>query len=193
MNLLEEQQIISAVLGGDADAYAMLVKRYQQPIFNMIYRMTGSPEDAADLAQDAFIKAYEQLYRFREGKKFFPWLYTIALNHTRNFLRKNKTTRTVAIEDCELHTNSDHVAQEEDRMCAQLDSQRIQGALARLPWEYREAVILRYREELPMEDIATALSISLSGAKMRVHRGLKKLREILETNDDGNRNASSPI
>jgi RNA polymerase sigma-70 factor, ECF subfamily len=78
-------------------------------------------------------------------------------------------------------------------MCAQLDFQLLQDTLARLQWEYREAVILRYREELPMEDIATALSISLSGAKMRVHRGLKKLREILETSDDGNRNASSPI
>jgi RNA polymerase sigma-70 factor, ECF subfamily len=190
MDPLEEQRVISAVLDGDADAYAMLVNRYQQPIFNMIYRMTGSREDAADLAQDAFIRAYEQLYRFHEGKKFFPWLYTIALNHTRNFLRKNKTGRTVAIDDCELHTNSDHASQEEDKICALLDCQRIQGALTRLSWEYREAVILRYREELPMEDVATALSISLSGAKMRVHRGLKKLREILETNDDGNRNAS---
>jgi RNA polymerase sigma-70 factor, ECF subfamily len=181
MDQLEEQRIISAVLSGDVDAYAMLVNRYQQPIFNMIYRMTGSREDAADLSQDAFIRAYEQLYRFREGKKFFPWLYTIALNHTRNFLRKNKTSRTIAIEDCELHSDSDHIAQEEDKMCAQLDFQRLQGALGRLPWEYREAVILRYREELPMEDIAAALSISLSGAKMRVHRGLKKLREILES------------
>jgi RNA polymerase sigma-70 factor, ECF subfamily len=193
MDPLEEQQIISAILDGDADAYAVLVNRYQQPIFNLTYRMTGSVEDAADLAQDAFIKAYEQLYRFHTGRKFFPWLYTIALNHTRNFLRKSKTARTVAIDDFEMHSDSDHAAWEEDKMCAQLDCQRVQRALTILPWEYREAVILRYREELPMEDIATALSLSLSGAKMRVHRGLKKLREILETNDDGNRNTSSPI
>jgi RNA polymerase sigma-70 factor (ECF subfamily) len=168
----------------------MLVNRYEQPIFNMIYRMTGSREDAADLAQDAFIKAYEQLYRFREGKKFFPWLYTIALNHTRNFLRKHRSGRIVAVDDFELHTDSDHAAYEEDKICAQLDCQRLQGAIQKLPWEYREAVILRYREELPMEDIAAALTISLSGAKMRVHRGIKKLREILETKDDGNQNAS---
>jgi RNA polymerase sigma-70 factor, ECF subfamily len=61
MNHIEEQQIIAAVLDGDADAYAMLINRYQQPIFNMVYRVTGSHADAADLAQDAFIKAYEQL------------------------------------------------------------------------------------------------------------------------------------
>jgi RNA polymerase sigma-70 factor (ECF subfamily) len=180
MDRLEEQQVISAVLGGNADAYAVLIDRYQQPIFNLVYRMTGSRADAADLAQDAFIKAYEQLYRFRQEKRFFPWLYTIALNHTRNFLRRNKTANEVAIEDCELYSGSDCTAQEEDKMCAQLDCQRLQGALNKLPWEYREAVMLRYHEELPMQEIATALSLSVSGAKMRVHRGLKKLREILE-------------
>lgn len=184
MDPSEEQRIITAVLSGDADAYAMLVTRYEQPIFNLTYRMTGSLEDAADLAQDAFIKAYEQLYRFQSGRRFFPWLYTIALNHTRNFLRKNRGARITAVEDLELHSESEHAAWEEDKMCAQLDCQRLQGALARLPWEYREAVILRYREELSMEDIAMALSLSLSGAKMRVHRGLKKLREILEIDSD---------
>jgi RNA polymerase sigma-70 factor, ECF subfamily len=72
MNQFEEQQIVSAVLGGDVDAYAMLVNRYQQPILDMICRMRGSPEDAGDLARDAFIKAYEQLYRFWEVNKFSP-------------------------------------------------------------------------------------------------------------------------
>lgn len=192
MGQLEEQQIISAILDGDADAYAMLVNRYQRPIFNLAYRMTGSQADAADLTQDAFIKAYEQLYRFREGKSFFPWLYTIALNHTRNFLRKSKNSKVTASADCDLHTDSHYAGQEEEKICGRLDSQRLQGALLALPWEYREALILRYREELPMEDIASALSISLSGAKMRVHRGLKKLREIMELNNDGKQNASSP-
>jgi RNA polymerase sigma-70 factor, ECF subfamily len=190
MNHIEEQQIIAAVLGGDIDAYAMLINRYQQPIFNMIYRMTGSHADAADLAQDAFIKAYEQLYRFHQGKNFFPWLYTIALNQARNFLRKNRNQKMVPVKEFEDHSGLDYAAQQEDRMCVELDSQRLQGALAKLPWEYREAVLLRYREELPMEDIAVALSISVSGAKMRVQRGLKKLRHIMELYDHGNQNAS---
>lgn len=183
MDRIEEQQVIAAVLGGDAEAYAVLINRYQQPIFNLTYRMTGSRADAADLAQDAFVKAYEQLYRFRKEKRFFPWLYTIALNRTRDFLRKDRTANTVAIENCDLYSGSEGTAQEEDKMCVQLDCQRLQGALERLPWEYREAVILRYHEELPMGEIATALSISVSGAKMRVHRGLRKLREILELKD----------
>jgi len=184
MDQLEEQRIISAVLDGDVNAYAVLIHCYQRPIFNLICRMTGSQVDAADLAQDAFIKAYEQLYRFQKGRRFFPWLYTIALNRTRNFLRKRKNDKTLPIDDCELPFPSDPVAEEEEKICMHLDSQRLQTALFRLPWEYREAVILRYHEELPMEDIANALSISVSGAKMRVHRGLKKLREILESKNN---------
>lgn len=180
MNQFEEEQIVSAVLNGNVDAFAVLIQCYQQPIFNLICRMTGSHADAADLAQDAFIKAYEQLYRFRQGKRFFPWLYTIALNHTRNFLRKRKNDRTLPIDDCELPNGSNPVTEAEEQMCMQLDSQRLQGALGKLPWEFREAVILRYREELSMDEIAEALSLSVSGAKMRVHRGLKKLRDILE-------------
>ncbi len=191
MDQLEEQRIISAVLDGDTDAFAMLVTRYQKPIYNLAYRMTRSQEDAADLSQEVFIKVYEQLYRFREGKKFFPWLYTIALNHTRNHLRKSKNSRIIASPDCELHSDSNYAGQEEDKICGRLDLQRLQSALLALPWEHREALILRYREELSMEEIASALSISLSGAKMRVHRGLKKLREILELDNDGNRDAPS--
>jgi len=189
MDQQQEQQVISAILAGDVDAYAVLVNRYQQPIFNLAFRMTSSQADAADLAQEAFIKAYEQLYRLRQGQKFFPWLYTIALNQTRNFLRKNKAAKTLPIDDCEPVSGLDYSAQQEERMCAQLDGQRVQEALAGLPFDYREAVILRYREELSMEDLAAALEISVSGAKMRVHRGLRKLREMMETDDHGKQNA----
>jgi len=97
MDQQQEQQVIAAILAGDVDAYAVLVNRYQQPIFNLVFRMTSSYADAADLTQESFIKAYEQLYRFRLGQKFFPWLYTIALNQTRNLLRKNKAAKTLPL------------------------------------------------------------------------------------------------
>ena len=74
---------------------------------------------------------------------------------------------------------------EEEKLCARLDAVRITSALEELPFDYREAVILRYHEELSMDEIASVLGISVSGAKMRVHRGLKKLREILEGESDG--------
>jgi RNA polymerase sigma-70 factor, ECF subfamily len=182
-----DHQVVAAVLAGDTEAYAILVQRYQKPIYNMMYRMTGSCEDALDLAQETFIKAFEALHQFRQGSRFFPWLYSIGLNHSRNFLRRKKAQQTVCIDDCDVGSGLDYPGQQEENLCALLDSQEIRNALDRLPVDYREALVLRYHEELSMEEIAAALEISLSGAKMRVHRGLGKLRKILENacNEEG--------
>lgn len=185
MDQSSDQEVISAVLDGDANAYAILVARYQQPMFNLMYRMTRSHEDAVDLAQEVFIKAYEQLYRFRGGEKFFPWLYTIGLNHSRNFLRRNKTARSIPIEDWEPTSGLDYPGQQEEKMCSRLDVQRLHEALDQLPVDYREALVLRYHEEVPVDEIASALKLSESGVRMRVSRGLKKLREILAGEDNG--------
>lgn len=173
-------QVVASVLSGDTEAYAILVQRYQKPIYNLMYRMTGSCQDALDLAQETFIKAFEALHRFRPGSRFFPWLYSIGLNHSRNFLRKNKDRGTVCIDDCDIGSGLDYPGQEEENLCARLDSKGLGRALASLPVDYREAVVLRYHEDLSMEEIAAALGISTSGAKMRVHRGLAKLRSLLE-------------
>lgn len=182
MGELDDQEAVYAVLNGDANAFAGLVERYQKPIFNLMFRMTGSLADAADLTQDTFVKAYEELHRFRKGGKFFPWLYTIGLNRSKNLLRRNGICRTIPLEDSEPGSGLDYPSQQEEKMCARLDSKRLQQALGDLPFDYREALILRYHEELSMEEIAAALELSPSGAKMRVHRGLKMLREILGRN-----------
>ena len=93
-----DQQVITAVLSGNVDDYRHLVLRYQRPILNLMYRMTGSREDALDLVQEIFIKAYENLEHFKTGSKFFPWLYTIGLNHGRNFIRDHKMEKQCLVE-----------------------------------------------------------------------------------------------
>ncbi len=188
MNHLDDQSCISAVLAGDVNAYSTLVKRYEKPIFNLMYRMTGSHADALDLAQDAFIKAYQQLDRFQSDKKFFPWLYTIARNLARNLFRDNKkAAQSSYIDEWEGCSGLDYPQQQEELMCSRLDSNVLPEALLQLPVDHREAIILRYREELSMEEVAGALEISISGAKMRVHRGLNKLREILTAAENQNK------
>ncbi len=182
---MDDSQLIAAILEGDVNAYSTLVLRYQGAIFNLMFRMTGSYEDASDLAQETFIKAYDQLYRFQRGKKFFPWLYTIALNHARNFLRHNKTTHMVSLEDCEIGSGLDYPGQQEDNICAKIDYRQLRAGLNQLPLDYREALILRYHEGLIMEEVAEAMNLRLSAAKMRVHRGLAKLRDILWNNQNG--------
>jgi RNA polymerase sigma-70 factor (ECF subfamily) len=145
--------------------------------------MSGSYEDAVDLTQETFIRAYEQLHRFQQGRKFFSWLYTIGLNHAKNFLRKNGQSRTVSLEEFDLDCELSFPCDQEMALCARSDVRQLQAALNQLPVEYREAVLLRYFEDLSMDDVAESLGLSVSGAKMRVHRGLKKLREILEECD----------
>ena len=179
----DEQEIIRSIMRGNSDAYGALVQRYQKPVFNLMYRVTGSYEDAKDLAQETFIKAYEKLDQFRMGARFFPWLYTIGFNHARNFIQRGRPLHQAADSNCEEVSGLDYPSQHEERVAAQIDFLRIYKALDHLPIDYREAVILHYHEGLSMEDIAAALQLSVSGAKMRVHRGIRKLREIILGND----------
>jgi RNA polymerase sigma-70 factor (ECF subfamily) len=181
----DDSQLVASILEGDVNAYSTLVLRYQGAIFNLMYRMTDSYEDAGDLAQETFIKAYEQLYRFQRGKKFFPWLYTIGLNHALNFLRHNKRMQWVSLEDCEIGSELDYPCQQEEDICAKLDYGQLHAGLNQLPLDYREAIMLRYHEGLSMDEVAEAMTLKLSAAKMRVHRGLAKLRSILEKNQNG--------
>jgi RNA polymerase sigma-70 factor, ECF subfamily len=182
---VDDSQLIAAILEGDVDAYSTLVLRYQGAIFNLMFRMTGSYEDATDLSQETFIKGYDQLYRFQRGKKFFPWLYTIGLNHARNFLRHNKRTHMVSLGDCEIGSGLDYPGQQEDNICAKIDYRQLHAGLNQLPLDYRGALILRYHEGLSMEEVAEAMNLRLSAAKMRVHRGLAKLRDILGDKQNG--------
>jgi len=185
MDHWDDQHVIAAILGGDVNAYGTLVRRYQKPIFNLMYRMTGSHADALDLSQETFIKAYDKLRLFKTDRKFFPWLYTIGLNHVRNFIRDSKSDPVSFSEDFEEDAGFSMAHGMDDPLSAQIEAHHLEKALQRLPMEYREAVLLRYREEFSMEEIAEMLELSVSGAKMRVHRGLKKLRKmILGKNDE---------
>ena len=174
----DDQQIIRRVLGGDKNAYGILVQRYQKAIFNLMFRTTGSLDQAADLAQEAFIKAYENLERFRPGRRFFPWLYTIGLNHARDFLRKNKNNERFEGRPAGLTEGCDP-SRSPERLHDCLDFQRLETGLLQMPLIYREALMLRYHEEQSIRDVAAALQVSQSAAKMRISRGLEMLRDLV--------------
>jgi RNA polymerase sigma-70 factor (ECF subfamily) len=178
MHDAEDDRAIAAVLQGDAEAFGSVVRRYQKPIYNLMVRATGSPEEAADLTQEAFLKAYDRIETYSAGRKFFSWLYTIALNVARDYLRQQKRLPpSVDAQPWVVDQQWSSVPCEEaDRL---LEAHSLRQALGMLPMDYREALILRFRQGLDMQDIADMLGISVSGAKMRVHRGLEKLRAIL--------------
>ena len=177
---ISEESVISDILGGDVSAYAILIKRYQKPVFNLMIRMTSCEEDALDLTQETFVRAYEKLEYFNPSGRFFPWLYTIGLNLARDFLRKSKSGKIVTEQDVDgLPNNVCSLAEDAEALPEKLDLEQVTTSLQRLPLEYREALILRFHQDMSMKEIATALGLSTSGAKMRVHRGLLKLRQFL--------------
>jgi RNA polymerase sigma-70 factor (ECF subfamily) len=171
-----EDILVNEILSGDVNAYALLVKRYQKPMYNLMLRMTGSEQDAVDLTQDAFVKAYEKLEKFNPSAPFFPWLYTMGLNLARDFLRRAKRH---PVESYESENGFSTEANPDDALSERLDARQVQEALQTLPVDYREALLLRFHEGLSVGEVAQTLGISLSAAKMKIHRGLSKLRQVL--------------
>ena len=181
MDSKTESEIIARVLSGDRQAYALLVEAYNGPIFNLAYRMTGSREDADDLTQETFIRAYQNLHRFDQSKKFFTWIYTIGINLIRNHLKKNvRDISYLAAADSALeHHTQEHTREvgetlSDDRMI------RLEQVIRKLPGDLREAIILKFVQDLTFEEVAAVTGDSVSAVKMRIYRGLDKIKQMME-------------
>lgn len=180
MKVPEDSRIVREVLNGDVDAFALLVKKYQKPIYNLMYRITGSKELSMDMSQETLVKSYENLERFDISKSFFPWLYAIGVNLAKDYLRKSgREARLFGCNFDECNT-VDESSNQQMQVERKLEMSKVVTAMELLSFDHREALILRFRKELSMKEIAQALSISVSGAKMRVHRALNELRTILQ-------------
>jgi len=179
MDRQEEQDVIAQVRRGERAAFAALVDAYAKPIFNLAFRMTGNRQDADDLAQETFLRAYQKLKRFDPEKKFFTWLYAIALNIIRNHL-KSSPERTARIAEM-AHPPSDPVdpANPEGLFLDREKAQLLEICLQKLPSELKEAVVLRYYQDLSFDEIATITDASVSAVKMRAYRGLERLRALM--------------
>jgi RNA polymerase sigma-70 factor (ECF subfamily) len=171
-----EAEIVRKILLGDVQLYGSLVREYQGPVYNLMLRMTGDEDVSADLAQDAFVRAYEKLESFNQRKRFFPWLYTLALNVARDWLRKNVRDRHVFVEDASLMVREQDRRDEPGVVNDRLDGAKAFKAVMALDPKYREALILRYRHDFTIQEIAGTLEISVSAAKMRLSRGLDMVR-----------------
>ena len=178
MDWKEQDEIISRVLKGDRNAYTLVVNRYKGPIFNLAYRMTGSYHDADDLTQETFLKAYVALGKFQRDRKFFTWLYTISLNLIRNHLRGAKPVSEPMESLCSSESNNDFENPEGSAIRGE-EIKLLDICMRRLPPDVREAVVLRFHQGLSFEDVAAVSGCSLSGAKMKVYRGLEKLRFLM--------------
>ena len=179
---LNDNEIISKVLAGDQQAYALLVDRYQQYVFTIALRFLKTREDAEEVAQDGFIKVYRSLADFRGASKFSTWLYTIVNTTCITFLRKKKLeTHSLDLE--KVFEAADSI---DSGMRANLVEQKsrvamVNQAIRLLSTEDAEILTLFYKGEQTLEEIATILTIAPNAAKVRLHRARTRLKDKMET------------
>ena len=181
----QEAAVIQAVLDGDVNAYEALVKEYEKNVYNLALRMTGNSEDAADMAQEAFIKAYNSLTAFRGDSKFSVWLYRIVSNVCLDFLRSRSRKQTVSLstenddgEEVELDI-ADETHSPEQLLDRSLTRDAVRRGLAALPPDHREILLLREIQGLSYEEIADVLGLEAGTVKSRIFRSRKKLCSFL--------------
>ena len=186
----QEGMIVRKVLQGDVNAFEKLVTEYEKAVYAIAQRMTGNPEDAADMTQETFIKAYNSLGSFRGDSKFSVWLYRIANNVCLDFLRSRsrKPTVSLSVEDDEGEESQLDVADESQSPELLLERGLTRDAVRRgldtLPPDYRQILLLREIQGLSYEEISSALGIDLGTVKSRIFRARKKLCTFLI--EDGN-------
>jgi len=180
-----DNHIVKQIKQGDIEAYSELVQRYQQPVFNLMFRFSRSKSDAAELTQDVFCKAFEKLDSFQNKKTFFPWLYSLAMNHGKDWIRRQQRERDG------LRFYADNLAQEGLSPPVQIIEKRQEintmfMALAKLPLEKQEILLLRYQQELSIRELEEIFCLSASAVKMRIHRSLALLHDQLNGECDVN-------
>jgi len=190
MDHKNEAEIVARVLNGDRQSYALLIEEYKTPIYNLAYRMTRNSQDAEDLAQETFLRSFDQLFRYDAKRSFYTWLYTISLNIIRNHIKKNSSRRLDNFRQVEKISGTDdfddkRFASQESQVRDELSKEReeeLERCLQKLSPDLRELLILRFYQGLSFEVISEITGLSLSAIKMRVYRGLEKLRKYIEEN-----------
>ena len=175
----QEAQIVRKVLQGDVNAFEDLVLEYEKNVYGITLRMTGNSEDAADMTQETFIKAFNSLQSFRGDSKFSVWLYRIATNVCLDFLRSRnrKPTVSLSVEDDEGEESQLDIADESQSPELLLERGLTRDAVRRgldaLSPEYRQILLLREIQGLSYEEISQVLSLEVGTVKSRIFRARK--------------------
>ena len=179
-----DEELVEAFRGGDLAAFDVLVRRWDRKIRGAIHRILGSEDDARDLCQETFLKAYRALWSFKGEARFSSWLYQIALNLCRDRMRRRKGKTLVSLGELEEEgmglVNGPGRPSALDLVEASDLARAVAAAVAALPEEQREIIVLKEYQELTFVEIAEVLGVPLSTVKTRLYRGLGQLRVDLE-------------
>lgn len=177
----EDNALIEKTLAGEQEAFDDLVRKYQRQIYSLLYRMVGNHDDASDLLQKAFMKAYTGLRGFERRSSFKTWVYQIAINLAKNFYRDRSRVEQVPIDEVVIARNPRTVEQ----LISQEQRLRLRQSLAYLPEKQRITVMLRTQENKKFDEIAEIMSCSLGTAKANYHHAMQKLKALMKERDEG--------
>lgn len=179
--------VVQKVQAGNVGAFDQLVQKYRQQIFAVIYNMTSNREDASDLTQETFIKAFQAIGRFRGKASFFTWIYRIAVNATMTFLKKRNRRRFVSYENIDKEASSSEILErltasnrsEKGALVSELQ-EKLNDALQKLSPKHRTVVILHEIEGLEHAEIAEITRTSIGTVRSRLHYAKQQLQSYLQ-------------
>ena len=178
-----DEELVAKSIRGDADSFNELVLRWERPIYALAYRTIGREEDARDVCQETFLRAFRALPGFRGQAKFSSWLYRIALNLCRDWVRRERRAPVVQppedVDLMELAAAREPAESIEDRIARNDLSRAVERAMAVLPDEQRAAIVLKEYHGLTFQEIADLVGCPLSTVKTRLYQGLTVLRREL--------------
>jgi RNA polymerase sigma-70 factor, ECF subfamily len=186
---LTDDELVARSMGGDAESFNELVLRWERPIYALAYRVIGREEDARDVCQETFLRAFRALPGFKGQAKFSSWLYRIALNLCRDWIRRQRRAPVLqmpeGVEPNQLAAERGPVESIEDLVGRRQLSTVVEEAMALLPEEQRTAIILKEYHGMTFQEIADLQGCPLSTVKTRLYQGLTVLRRHLEKNGVG--------
>lgn len=169
----EDRALVRGCLRGDRKSFEEIVERYQKPVYNAAYRIVGRKEDAEDITQQVFINAFKNLRSFNEKRKFFSWLYRIAVNESLNKL-KSTSSREILNDTEQGHDETPDILYDKKVL-----QQTVRDALGHLSVEYRTVVVLRHFQDLSYEEISEILELPAKTVKSRLYEARQQLKDIL--------------
>src|SRR5262245_37899772 len=183
----DDSRLIAECLAGDTTAFGELVRRYQDRLYNTVYRLVGNAEDARDVVQDAFLNAYQSLDSFKGDAQFFTWLYRIAFNTSVSLKRKQRVVLRIETGAAEGGAHEPIDPSESSRPGHALEQaeeeRRLHEALQRLSAEHRAVLVLKDLEGLKYEEMAEALQVPVGTVRSRLHRARMELRALLQPDE----------
>jgi len=186
-----DEELVARSISGDANSFNELILRWERPIYALAYRTIGREEDARDVCQETFLRAFRALPRFRGEAKFSSWLYRIALNLCRDWIRRERRTPVVQppedVDLMELAAAAEPSETIEDLVARKDLARAMERAMTRLPEEQRTAIVLKEYHGLTFQEIAELVGCPLSTVKTRLYQGLAVLRRELATNPNAPR------